>query len=105
MMVVTTPAVEGKPTAAVIGLVMGQTVRARHVGRDTLATLRWLIGGEVGQYSRLLQEARQQDLGRMIKQADDLGANAIVNTRYTTSMIMSGAAEILAYGTAVVIEQ
>jgi uncharacterized protein YbjQ (UPF0145 family) len=80
-------------------------VRARHVGRDILAGLRNVVGGEVGQYSRLLTESREQALDRMTEQAQDMGANAVVNLRFATSMIMAGAAEILAYGTAVVVEE
>ncbi len=80
------------------------TVRARHVGRDIIAGLRNVVGGEVGQYSRLLAESREQALSRMVQQAEGLGANAVVNLRFATSMIMGGTAEILAYGTAVVVE-
>ena len=104
MLVVTTPSVEGKRTSQVLGLVQGNTVRARHAGRDIVAGLRNVIGGEVSQYSRLLAESREQALERMIKQAEELGANAVINLRFATSMIMGGTAEILAYGTAVVIE-
>jgi len=104
MIVVTTPNVEDKRTLRVLGLVQGSTVRARHVGRDLLAVLRTIIGGEVGQYSRLLAESREQALSRMVQQAEGMGGNAVVNLRFATSMIMSGAAEILAYGTAVVVE-
>ncbi len=105
MIVVSTPNVEGKGIAEVLGLVQGNTVRARHVGRDILAGLRNLVGGEVGQYSRLLTDAREEALRRMIGQAEGMGANAVVNIRFATSMIMSGAAEILVYGTAVVVEE
>jgi uncharacterized protein YbjQ (UPF0145 family) len=105
MIVVSTPSVEGKGMADVLGLVQGNTVRARHVGRDILAGLRNLVGGEVGQYSRLLTDAREEALQRMIGQAEGMGANAVVNIRFATSMIMSGAAEILVYGTAVVVEE
>jgi uncharacterized protein YbjQ (UPF0145 family) len=105
MIIVTTPGVEEKRTVQVLGLVQGNTVRARHVGRDILAGLRSIVGGEVGQYSRLLTESREQALDRMPEQAQDMGANAVVNLRFATSMIMAGAAEILAYGTAVVVEE
>jgi uncharacterized protein YbjQ (UPF0145 family) len=105
MIIVTTPGVEGKRTVQVLGLVQGNTVRARYVGRDILAGLRNVVGGEVGQYSRLLTESREQALDRMTEQAQDMGANAVVNLRFATSMIMAGAAEILAYGTAVVVEE
>lgn len=104
MIIVTTPSVDDKQTVRVLGLVQGNTVRARHVGRDILAGLRNVVGGEVGQYSRLLTESREQALNRMIQQAEGQGANAVVNVRFATSMIMGGMAEILAYGTAVVVE-
>jgi uncharacterized protein YbjQ (UPF0145 family) len=104
MIVVTTPSVDGKRTVKVLGLVQDNTVRARHVGRDILAGLRKVVGGEVGQYTRLLTESREQALNRLIQQAEGMGANAVVNLRFATSMIMSGAAELLAYGTAVVVE-
>lgn len=104
MLLVTTPTVEGKRIAQVLGLVQGNTVRARHVGRDFMASLRNVVGGEVGQYSRLLNESREQATSRMLQQAEALGANAVVNLRFATSMIMSGTAEILVYGTAVVLE-
>lgn len=104
MLLVTTPTIEGKRTVLVLGLVQGNTVRARHVGRDILAGLRNIVGGEVGQYSRLLTESREQALSRMVLQAEGLGANAVVNLRFATSMIMTGTAEILVYGTAVVVE-
>lgn len=105
MIIVTTPDIEGKRIIKVLGLVQGNTVRARHVGRDVLAILRSLVGGEVGQYSRLLIESREQALDRMTQQATEMGANAVVNLRFATSMIMTGAAEMLDYGTAVVVEE
>ncbi len=104
MIVVNTPSVEGKRTLEVTGLVQGNTVRIRHVGRDFLAGLRNLVGGEVGQYSRLLADAREEALQRMLRHADGMGANAVVNLRFTTSSIMHGASEMLTYGTAVVVE-
>jgi uncharacterized protein YbjQ (UPF0145 family) len=105
VIIVTTPDIEGKRIIKVLGLVQGNTVRPRHVGRDVLAILRSLVGGEVGQYSRLLIESREQALDRMTQQATEMGANAVVNLRFATSMIMTGAAEMLAYGTAVVVEE
>jgi uncharacterized protein YbjQ (UPF0145 family) len=105
MLIATTDDLRGKQIAEVLGLVRGNTVRARHVGRDILAGLRNIIGGEIGQYSGLLTEARQQATDRMIKEAEALGANAIVGARYSTSGVMGGAAELLAYGTAVRIEE
>jgi uncharacterized protein YbjQ (UPF0145 family) len=88
----------------VIGTVRGNSVRARHVGRDLLAGLRNLVGGEIRDYTKLLAESREQALDRMADQAVSLGANAVVGLRFTTSVVMGGAAELLAYGTAVVLE-
>ena len=105
MIVVSTPSVEGKRTVEVMGLVQGNTVRTRHLGRDIMAGLRGLVGGEVGQYSRLLADAREEALQGMLRQADGKGANAVVNLRFATSSIIYGASEILAYGTAVVVEE
>jgi len=105
MLIATTDDLRGKQIAEVLGLVRRNTVRARHVGRDILAGLRNIIGGEIGQYSGLLTEARQQATDRMIKEAEALGANAIVGARYSTSGVMGGAAELLAYGTAVRVEE
>jgi uncharacterized protein YbjQ (UPF0145 family) len=103
MIVVTTPLVDGKQTVTVLGLVQGNTVRARHVDRDFLAGPRNVVGGEVVQYSRLLTESREQALSRMVQQAEALGANAVVSLRSATSMIRGGTAEILAYDAAVVV--
>ena len=104
ILVVTTPDVPGSKIVRVLGLVRGNTIRARHIGRDILAGLRHLVGGEIHEYAKLMGESREQALDRMMAEAEELGANAIVNIRITTSVIMSGAAEMLAYGTAVVIE-
>jgi uncharacterized protein YbjQ (UPF0145 family) len=87
-----------------LGLVRGNTIRARHLGRDILALLRNIVGGEIHDYTKLLGEAREQALDRMTDEARRLGANAIVGVRFSTSVVTSGAAELLAYGTAVVIE-
>lgn len=92
-------------TVKVLGLVRGSTVRARHLGRDFLAGLRTLVGGEVIEYTRLLAEAREEAMRRMEKSAEELGANAIISMRLMTSMVIGGAAEILAYGTAVLVEE
>ena len=105
MIVVTTNAVEGMLTIKVLGLVRGSTVRARHVGRDLMAGLRSIVGGEVIEYTRLLAEAREEAIQRMVENAEGLGANAIVSMRLMTSVVLGGAAEILAYGTAVVLEE
>jgi uncharacterized protein YbjQ (UPF0145 family) len=88
----------------VLGTVRGNAVRARHVGRDILAGLRNLVGGEIREYTKLLAESREQALDRMADQAVSLGANAVIGLRFTTSVVMGGAAELLAYGTAVVLD-
>jgi uncharacterized protein YbjQ (UPF0145 family) len=85
-------------------LVRGNTIRARHVGRDITAAFRNIVGGEIAEYTKLLGEAREQALDRMVAEAKEIGANGIVMVRFSTSMVMSGAAELLAYGTAVVVE-
>ena len=87
-----------------LGVVEGNTVRAKHAGKDIMASLKNITGGELKAYTELLTEARQQATTRMLEQAESLGANAILNVRYTTTSITAGAAEILAYGTAVVLE-
>ncbi|GAG40289.1 unnamed protein product [marine sediment metagenome] len=104
MIVVTTEHIEGKRITETLGLVKGSTIRARHVGRDIMAGLRNVVGGEVKDYTVMLAQAREEALGRMIDQAEKIGANAIICTRFVTSMVMSGAAEMVAYGTAVKVE-
>ena len=94
--------IPGKNIVEHIALVQGSTVRAKHVGKDILAGLRNIVGGELSAYTELLQESRQSATDRMIAQAQDLGANAIVNIRFSTAAIAAGASEILAYGTAVI---
>ena len=101
MIVVTTEQIEGKRITETLGLVRGSTIRARHVGRDIMAGLRNIVGGEVKDYTVMLAQAREEALQRMIERAEEMGANAIVVTRFVTSMVMSGAAEMVAYGTAV----
>jgi len=104
MIIVTTDGVPGRTVKQVLGLVRGNTIRARHVGQDLKAVFRNIIGGEIVEYTKLLGESREQAIDRMVANAEELGANAILGMRFTTSEIMSGAAELLAYGTAVVIE-
>lgn len=104
MIVTSSSMVAGQRVVKTLGLVTGNTVRARHVGKDILAVLKNMIGGEIEEYTKLLAESRQQSLDRMVGQAKALGANAIVDVRFGTSYIMAAAAEILVYGTAVVIE-
>lgn len=104
MIIVTTDEVKDRSIKEVLGLVQGNTVRARHAGRDIMAGLRALVGGEVSEYSRLMAESRQEAVRRMERQAEILGANAVVCTRLVTAMVMQGSAEMLAYGTAVILE-
>ena len=104
MLVVTTETIGGKRIVKSLGLVRGNTVRARNVGKDITAGLRALVGGEISEYVKLMAEAREQSVDRMIEAAEQLGANAVVATRFTTSMVMTGAAELLATGTAVFVE-
>lgn len=88
-----------------LGLVRGNTIRARHVGKDIMAGLRNLVGGEIGEYTKMMGESREQAIDRMIAEANKLGADGIVAIRFTTSAVMQGAAELLAYGTAVKFRQ
>lgn len=97
--------VPGKQIKQHLGLVQGSSVRAKHVGRDLMAGLKNIFGGELKGYTELLQESREEALQRMLKQADAIGANAVINIRFSTSSIAQGAAELFAYGTAVVLEE
>ncbi len=96
--------ISGKKIVKTIGLVKGNTIRARHIGRDIAAALRGIIGGEIVEYTKLIAESREQSIDRMVVDATKQGANAIIMVRFSTSEIMKGAAELLAYGTAVIIE-
>ncbi len=96
--------VPGQHVVQHMGLVSGNTIRAKHVGRDIMAGLKNIIGGEIKSYTDLLTEARNEAIQRMITQAEGLGANAVINVRLSTSAVMAGAAELFAYGTAVVVE-
>ncbi len=104
MIIVTTEEVSGKTIKKHLGIVRGNTIRARHLGRDIMALLRHIVGGEIRDYTKMMAEAREQALDRMVEEARALGANGIVGLRFSTSMIMQGAAEIIAYGTAVILE-
>jgi uncharacterized protein YbjQ (UPF0145 family) len=104
VIVVTTGEIAGKRIVRTLGLVRGNTIRARHIGRDVMAGMRNLVGGEVSEYTKLMGEAREQAIDRMVEEARSLGANAVVDVRFTTAMVMQGAAELLAFGTAVVVE-
>lgn len=101
MILSTTPTVPGHEVAEVLGLARGNTIRSRHLGRDILAGLKGVVGGEIESYTKLMAESREQALARMIEHAAALGADAVVGVRVATSMVMSTASEILAYGTAV----
>ena len=104
MLMSTTETIEGKKIAKHLGLVKGNTIRARHIGRDIMAGLRNVVGGEITDYTKMMAESREQALDRMAEDAQNLGANAIVGVKFATSMVMQSASEILAYGTAVVVE-
>ena len=104
MILTTTETIEGKKIVRTLGLARGNTIRARHLGHDIMAQLRNIVGGEITNYTKLLAESREQSLDRMVADAQRLGANAVVGVRFATSVLMGGAAELLAYGTAVVIE-
>lgn len=101
MIVATTDEVAGRRVVRTLGLVRGNTIRGRHLGRDLIAHLRNAVGGEIHEYTKMLAESREQALDRMLEEAESLGADAIVGVRFATAMTMAGAAEILVYGTAV----
>ena len=104
MIIVNTEEIANKKIKETLGIARGSTVRARNIGRDIFAGIKNLIGGEISEYTRLQAESREQAIKRMVDDAEKMGANAIVNIRLTTSMVMQGCSEILAYGTAVIIE-
>ena len=104
MIITTAERIEGKNITKTVGLVKGSTIRARHVGRDIMAGLRGIVGGEITDYTKMMADSREQALQRMVQDAEKQGANAIVGLRFTTSMVMQNASEILAYGTGVVTE-
>lgn len=101
MIVVTTESIPGYRVTESIGVVRGSTIRTKHIGKDFIAGLRTLVGGEIKEYTEMLVEARNESTNRMVAQAEQLGADAVINVRFVTSQVMSGAAELLAYGTAV----
>jgi uncharacterized protein YbjQ (UPF0145 family) len=104
MIVITSHEVAGYRITKTLGLVRGNAIRARNVGRDILALLRTLVGGEIREYVKLMAEAREQALDRMVEEAEELDADAIVGVRFSTTEILSGAAEMMVYGTAVLLE-
>ncbi|ANM31778.1 hypothetical protein ABI59_22780 [Acidobacteria bacterium Mor1] len=101
MIVVNTEFVPGREITESLGLVRGSTIRAKHLGKDLLAGLRTIVGGEIKEYTEMLIESRNESVKRMQAEAERLGADAIVNVRFVTSQVLAGAAELLAYGTAV----
>jgi uncharacterized protein YbjQ (UPF0145 family) len=104
VIVVTTDEIAGKRITRALGLVRGGTVRAKHIGKDILALFRNVVGGEIPEYTKILAEAREQALDRMVQDAERLGANAVVGVRFSSAEISAGAAEVLIYGTAVIVE-
>ena len=105
MIVATTSEVAGKRVVRTLGMVRGNTIRARHLGRDIVAFLRNVVGGEIPEYTKLFAESREQAIDRLVEDAESLGADAVVAVRFQTSMVATGAAELLAYGTAVTLEE
>ncbi|MBN1456811.1 MAG: YbjQ family protein [Sedimentisphaerales bacterium] len=101
MLISTKDTIDGKEIIRHIGMVKGNTIRARHIGRDIMAIIRNIVGGEISDYTKMMAESREQALDRMIEDAQSKGANAIVGVRFATSMVMQNAAEFMAYGTAV----
>ena len=104
MLITNIEAIPGRKTVEHFGLVSGNTIRAKHFGRDFMASLKNIFGGELKGYTELLQESREEATRRMVAQAEEMGANAVINVRFSTSSVTAGAAEIYAYGTAVRVE-
>jgi uncharacterized protein YbjQ (UPF0145 family) len=104
MIIVNTDTIAGKEIVETLGLARGSTIQAKHIGKDIMSGLRHIVGGELVEYSKMLEESREKAINRMVADAESMGADAVINVRFMTSMIMSGAAEILAYGTAVKIK-
>ena len=104
MLIVSSPNVPGKKIVKTLGLVKGNTIRARHIGKDILAAFRNIVGGEIYEYTKLMAESREQAIDRMKESAEQMGANAVISVISTTSMISQGAAELMVFGTAVIIE-
>lgn len=105
MIITTTESVPGYQVVEILDIARGSTIRARHVGRDIMAGFKNLVGGEIKEYTKLLAQAREEAIGRMIYDAEQLGADAVVNVRFNTSAVMQASSEILAYGTAVKLEK
>ena len=105
MIITTTEFVQARKVKRTLGLVRGNTIRSRHIGRDILAVFRNMVGGEISEYTKMMAEAREQAIDRMVEEADALGANAILTMRFSSTEVMKSAAEFIAYGTAVVLEE
>lgn len=101
MIITTTDRIPGREIKEILGVAKGNTIRAKHIGKDIIAGLRTIVGGEISEYVEAMTEAREQATERMVREAETMGADALINIRYATSQVMQGAAEILAYGTAV----
>lgn len=101
MMIVNTDFIVGKEITQTLGMARGSTIQAKNIGKDIMAVLRNIVGGELTEYSKMLEEAREKAINRMVDDADKMGADAVINVRFMTAMVMAGSAEILAYGTAV----
>ena len=104
MIITTSSQIAGKEIKKTLGIVRGNTIRARHIGKDIVAAFKNILGGEISEYTKLMGESREQSIDRMVQEAEQLGANAITDCRFSTSYIMANAAEILVYGTAVYVE-
>jgi len=104
MIITTTDAIAGKKVVRTLGWVKGNTIRARHIGKDIVASLRGIVGGEIVEYTKMMAEAREEAMARLVEDAEAQGANAVIGLRFSTSLVMQNASEILAYGTAVVVE-
>lgn len=104
MIIITTDEIAGKRVVRTLGWVKGNTIRARHIGKDIMAGLRGIVGGEIVEYTKMMAEAREEAMARLIEDAEAMGANAVIGLRFSTSLVMQNASEILAFGTAVVIE-
>jgi len=104
MILTTTETIPGKEITEILGVARGSTIRARNIGKDISAALKNIVGGEIKEYTKLMADSREEALSRMIKDAEKYGADAIINIRFTTSMVMTGTSEILCYGTAVKIK-
>lgn len=101
MIITTTDKIPGRTIKKTLGLVKGNTIRARHLGHDIVASLKNLVGGEISEYTKLMAESREQSIARMVAQAEKMGADAVVGVRFVTATVMQGGAELLVYGTAV----